>query len=78
MLLILTSLKSLDLPREIAGQNAKAVEVISELVKRVLGREEKFSLTVRRSTQRCYLKDTSTLLLPPVEVLYDNYLGDWF
>jgi len=58
----------LDFLKDIAGQNSKTVEVVRDLIKRVLGREEDFSLTVRKSTQRRYAKESPLIMIPPVEV----------
>lgn len=58
----------MDFPKDIAGQNSKTVEVVRDLLKRVLGREEDFSLSVRKSAQRRYAKESPMVMIPPVEV----------
>jgi hypothetical protein len=52
-----------------AEQNARATEIVKDLLKRVLGREETFSLTVRKSGQRRVYKDTDLVMIPPIEVV---------
>ncbi len=59
-----------EFPKDLAEQNAKAVEAVRDIVKRVLGRDEPFSLVVRKSNQRRYVKDTSLVIIPPVEVSF--------
>lgn len=62
-------LKCAEFPKDLPSQNTKAMEIIKELVTRVLGREEQFTLSVRRGTQNIrYAKDSPLLLLPPIEV----------
>ena len=51
-----------------AGQNAATVKIVKELVTKVLGRDEDFSLTVRGGKQRKLSKDTTMVMVPPVEV----------
>jgi hypothetical protein len=52
------------------GQSVKATEIIGELVRRVLGRDEEFSLSVRRNITRKFAKDSTQILLPPIEVIF--------
>lgn len=67
--LIFSGLKATDYPKETNEQSAKAVEIVKDLVLRVLGRDETFSLVVRKSAQRRYAKDSNLVLIPPIEVL---------
>lgn len=54
-----------------AGQNTRANEIIKELVIKVLGREEKFSVSVRRGSNILRrARDSTMFLLPPMEVKY--------
>jgi hypothetical protein len=44
--------------------------MVHELIKRVLGREEPFSISLRRGSGTLrYARDSTMLLVPPVEVL---------
>ena len=52
------------------GQNSKTVEIVKTLLEKVLGRSEDFSLSVRKGVNRRYAKESSYVLLPPVEVIY--------
>ncbi len=64
-------MKTSEFPKETAAQNAKANAMIHELVVKVLGREEPFSISLRRGgtgTLR-YARDSTLLLVPPIEVL---------
>ena len=48
-----------------AAQNAKAFEIVKEMLLRVLGREEKFSLSVRRCLAPLrYARDSKLLMFP--------------
>lgn len=67
-------MKSADYPKDTNEQSAKAVELVKDLVLRVLGREETFSLVVRKSSQRRYAKDSTLVLVPPIEVSWAVYL----
>jgi hypothetical protein len=65
----LSGLKSAEFPTELASQNARAAEIIKELVQKVLGREEPFKVAVRRGANILRKARDSTLwLLPPMEV----------
>lgn len=61
-------MKVADYPKDTNEQSAKAVEVVKDLVAKVLGRDEPFSLVVRKSAQRRYAKDSTLVLVPPIEV----------
>ncbi len=66
-----TGLKAKEFPKEIAAQNMQASIMIKDLISRVLGREEPFTITVRKGSGTLrYARDSSLLLLPPVEVSY--------
>lgn len=67
-------LKTDSYPREASEQNAKAVGMIKELMQKVLGRDEEFSLSVRRSTQQRFAKDSKLILVPPIEVRFIQYI----
>jgi hypothetical protein len=48
----------------------KATALIDELIRKVLGREEQFSLSVRRGSGTLRLaRDSTMYLVPPIEVL---------
>jgi hypothetical protein len=70
-----------EFPKEVSAQNARAQTLIHELVLRVLGREEPFSISLRRGgtgTIR-YARNSTLLLVPPVEVfiaISQSYLKD--
>lgn len=66
--IIVLGLKSADYPKDTNEQSAKAVELVKDLVARVMGRDEAFSLIVRKSAQRRYAKDSTLVLVPPIEV----------
>jgi hypothetical protein len=54
----------------LAGQNARATEIIKEMIVKVLGREEKFHVSVRRGANTLRkARDSTLLLLPPMEVM---------
>ncbi len=55
-------LKTNEYPKDGASQNAKAVTLTRDLVSRVLGREEPFTLTVRKITQFRYSRDNLILV----------------
>jgi hypothetical protein len=63
-------LKAKEFPKEIAAQNMQANIMIKDLISRILGREEPYSISVRKGsgTQR-YVRDSPLLLLTPVEVV---------
>ncbi len=62
-------MKSSDFPKEAAAQNVKATSMIHELISRVLGREEAFSLSVRRGSGTLrFARDSTMYLVPPIEV----------
>ncbi len=43
--------------------------MVHEMIKRVLGREEQFTLSVRKGSGTVrYARDSTLLLIPPVEV----------
>jgi hypothetical protein len=68
--LIFLGLKRPEFPSDLAGQNAKANEIIKEMINKVLGRDEKFSLSVRRGANVLRrARDSTLLLLPPIEVM---------
>lgn len=61
-------LKADDFPKESSEQSARAVEMMRSLISRVLGREEEFTISVRKSVQRRYAKESSKVIVPPIEV----------
>lgn len=73
ILVLILGLKSADYPKDTNEQSAKAVEIVKDLVMRVLGRDETFSLVVRKSSQRRYAKDSTMVLVPPIEVRTDYF-----
>jgi hypothetical protein len=65
----ITGLKAKEFPKEIAAQTMQANIMIKDLISRVLGREEPFSIIVRKGSGTLrYARDSTLLLLPPVEV----------
>ncbi len=57
-------------PSDLASQNAKAHEIITEMMKKILGREEPFKLAVRRGANILRkARDSTLVLLPPIEVI---------
>ena len=63
-------MKSAEFPTDAPSQAARGMEIMKDMVTRVLGREEKFSLSVRRGSQALrFAKDSAMLMLPPFEVL---------
>jgi|688.fasta_scaffold1007694_1 hypothetical protein len=66
---VLSGLKRAEFPSDLASQNAKANEIIKEMIQKVLGREEPFKLSVRRGANVLRkARDSTMLLLPPIEV----------
>jgi hypothetical protein len=62
-------LKSSEFPTDLAGQNARATEVVKELMVKILGREESFKVAVRRGANTLRrARDSTLFLLPPIEV----------
>ncbi len=62
-------MRSSDFPKEMAAQNVKAAAMISDLIKRVLGREEPFTISVRRGNGTLrFARDSTLYLVPPIEV----------
>ncbi len=69
-------LKSAEFPSDLAGQNARATEIIKEMIKKVLGRDEAFKVAVRRGANVLRkARDSTLLLLPPIEVSYGKLLS---
>jgi hypothetical protein len=67
--LLILGLKSLDFPKELAAQNVRANAMVHELIIKVLGREEAFTLSVRKGSGTVrYARDSPMQLLPPIEV----------
>jgi hypothetical protein len=77
--LLYVGLKSSEFPSDLSGQNAKATEMIKEMMKRVLGREEAFKVAVRRGANVLRkARDSTMFLLPPIEVRFEPglYISD--
>ncbi len=54
-----------------SAHNMKAPAMVHEMIKKVLGREEPFTLSVRKGSGTLrYGRDSTMLLIPPVEVNY--------
>jgi len=66
-------MRSDDFPSDLAGQHTKAMILVKDLVSRVLNRDEEFTVTLRKTVQRRYVKNSSQVLLPPLEVLIQIY-----
>jgi hypothetical protein len=68
-------IKTKEFPADPSGQNARAFEIVREIVKKVLNRDEEFTITVRKTSQLRYAKDSALILVPPIEVSKDtNFL----
>ena len=65
---LLIGMKATNFPTALSEQNARAVELVKELMLKVLGREKEFSVIVRKSNQRRFMKDSTEILIPPMEV----------
>jgi hypothetical protein len=62
-------MKVAEFPTDLAGQNTRANEIVREMIKKVLGREEAFKVSVRRGANVLRkARDSTLLLLPPLEV----------
>ncbi len=57
-----------EFPRELPEQTIKATELVKGIIWKVLNREETFSITVRKTHQLRYAKNSSLILVPPIEV----------
>ncbi len=57
-----------EFPRELPEQSIKATELVKGIIWKVLNREETFSITVRKTHQLRYAKNSSAILVPPIEV----------
>jgi len=64
----ISGLKSKEFPKDYAEQHTKAVEMVKALLNKVLNREETFTLTVRKIAKLRYARDSSMIILPPLEV----------
>ncbi len=66
---IVLGLRSNEFPKELSAQNMKATAMVHEMIKKVLGREEPFTLSVRKGSGTVrYARDSNMLLIPPIEV----------
>lgn len=65
---VLLGLRTADFPKALSEQNSKATEAVRELIKKVLNREEEFTIILRKSNQRRYVKDSTEVIIPPLEV----------
>jgi len=70
-LFIHLGLKAKDFPKDYSEQHTKAVEIVKALIAKVLNREETFTLTVRKTAKVRYARDSTMILLPPVEVILE-------
>lgn len=61
-------IKTKEFPKDHAEQHVQAVEIVKDLIKKVLNRDEKFTLTVRKVAKVRYAKDSALILVPPQEV----------
>ncbi len=69
MSFIVIGLKAAEFPKDPAAQSMQANIIIKDLLTRVLGREEAFTISVRRGSGTLrYARDSTLLLLPPIEV----------
>ncbi len=68
MLVLITGLKVKEFPREQGEQRDRATELIKDLVQKVLNREEAFTVVVRKTHQVRYAKNSTMILVPPIEV----------
>ncbi len=66
---ILTGLKAQEFPKDPGAQTMQANIIIKDLVTKVLGREETFSISVRRGSGILrYARGSTMFLVPPIEV----------
>ncbi len=61
-------LKSNEYPKDVNEQSGRAVSLMRQVVARVLGRDEEFSLSVKKVHQLRYVKDSTVVMVPPLEV----------
>ena len=57
-----------DFPKDFSEQSNRATEIVRDIIKKVLNREEPFTLTVRKTTNIRFAKDSSLVIVPPIEV----------
>jgi hypothetical protein len=77
--ILILGLKSLEFPKELAAQNVRANAMVHELIVKVLGREEAFTLLVRKGSGTVsYARDSPMQLLPPIEVTLKNKTKEIF
>jgi hypothetical protein len=75
ILKIVLGLRSNEFPKELSAQNMKATAMVHEMIKKVLGREEPFTLSVRKGSGTIrYARDSNMLLIPPIEVTEIGYM----
>jgi hypothetical protein len=71
---MILGVKVKEFPKEMVEQNARATELVKEIVRKVLNRDEPFTLTVRKTTSVRYAKNSTLILVPPIEVrLQDSH-----
>ncbi len=63
-------LKVKEFPQELPEQSVKATEMVREIVRKVLNRDETFSITVSNTYQVQYAMNSTLILVPPIEVLF--------
>jgi hypothetical protein len=61
-------IKAKEFPREPGEQKDRATELVSTIVQKVLNREETFSIAVRKTQHVRYAKNSTLILVPPIEV----------
>lgn len=61
-------LRGKEFPKDIAEQNKVAMTLMTELVRKVLGREEDLSVNVKMVFEKKFARGTGETILPPIEV----------
>lgn len=53
-------------------QSGRAVSLMRAVIARILGRDEEFSLSVKKVHQLRYVKDSTIVMVPPLEVIVNT------
>ncbi len=59
-----------DFQKESNEQQLRANEMVKNLITRILGREEEFTVVIRRAVMKRFNKDSSLIMVPPLEVMF--------
>lgn len=58
-----------EFPKEMPEQNKVAMGIVKDQVRKVLSREEEFTVSVKMVFERKFARGTGELILPPFEVV---------